>query len=219
MLNALGRMAVQRPAREPISILDVGTGSADVPRAIARWARRKGLIVKITACDMHSQVARVAQLECADEPDIRIIQADITRLPFPTGSFDFAICSLLLHHLAESQVRTALCELRRTARHGVIVSDLVRGWLPYAGVVLATHMLSRNVITRNDGPLSVRRAYTVVEMRKLADEAGYPDLVLHSRPGFRMVGVGPGSLATAAQAATLAGTRRERDFAIQTATR
>lgn len=217
VLNALDRLLAQRRSGDVISIVDAGTGGGDVPRAIVRWARRRGLAARITACDAHPQVADVARTESKGFPEIEIVQADITRLPFAAGRFDIALCSLLLHHLTEPEVRTALAELRRVASLGMVVSDLVRGRLSYWGVTLATTLMTRNPLTLHDGPVSVMRAYTVDEMRRLAMEAGCPDLVLRERPGFRMIGVGPGNVET--QAGTLAGTRRERDFKTQTAAR
>lgn len=219
ILNTLRRLVANHPTDQPLTIVDVGTGSADIPRAIVRWARRRNLCVRITACDTHPQVLQIASTECAAYPEIQIVQADITCLPFAAGGFHFSLCSLLLHHLTEPQVRKALTELRRVARRAAIVSDLVRGRLPYLGVVLATRLLSRNPLTRNDGPLSVQRAFTLEEMRRLGAEAGCPDLDLRSLPGFRMLAVAPGALAHSVQAATPTGARRERDLAIQTATR
>ncbi|MBN9656737.1 MAG: methyltransferase domain-containing protein [Acidobacteria bacterium] len=216
ILKTLRALVANHPAGQPLTIVDAGTGSADVPRAIVHWARASGLTARIIACDMHPQVARIARAKCAAYPEIEIVRADVTCLPFAAGSLHIALCSLLLHHLTEAQVRLALSELRRVARQAVIVSDLIRGRLPYWGVKLATSLLSRNPLTRNDGPLSVRRAFTLEEMRRLGVEAGCPDLQLRSVPGFRMLGIAPG---TAAHAATPTGARRERDFAIHAAAR
>jgi len=35
----------------PIKVLDVATGSADIPAAIVEWARRQGIQVEVTAID------------------------------------------------------------------------------------------------------------------------------------------------------------------------
>ena len=44
-------------------------------------------------------------------------------------------------------------------------------------------------MTRHDGPLSVRRAYTPAELARLAGRAGLPDIRWHRAPAFRQVGV------------------------------
>lgn len=206
ILDTLQALATDFPRSAPLQIVDAGTGSGDIPCAIVHWARRTGRRVQITACDAHPQVAAIARESC--EPAIHVVQAGITQMPFPTGAFDFALCSLLLHHLTEPQIRQAVHELRRVARCAVVVTDLVRSRAAYASVVVATRLLSRNAITRNDGPLSVRRAFTLEEMKRIS-----PELAWSACPGFRMIGIGAG------QAATRTGSRRARDLVIQMATR
>jgi hypothetical protein len=52
------------------------------------------------------------------------------------------------------------------------VNDLVRGLLPYVLTWTTTMALARNRYTRNDGPLSSRRAYTLAELDRLLVDAG-----------------------------------------------
>jgi len=52
---------------ETIRILDVATGSADIPRAMLRWADRRGFDVRIVAVDIHATTLKLA----AQEPDPR----------------------------------------------------------------------------------------------------------------------------------------------------
>ena len=65
-----------------------------------------------------------------------------------------------------------LGEAARLARHGVVVNDLVRSRLNWLGARLLLALTTRNRYTRHDGPLSVRRAYTKVELRALLAAAG-----------------------------------------------
>src|SRR4051812_24213969 len=46
---------------ERIDIIDLATGSADIPRAILRWATRRGFDVHIVAVDRHSETVRAAR--------------------------------------------------------------------------------------------------------------------------------------------------------------
>jgi hypothetical protein len=52
------------------------------------------------------------------------------------------------------------------------VNDLRRSWLHYGGARLLLSIMSRNRLTRHDGPLSVLRAYRVDEVRQMASMAG-----------------------------------------------
>jgi hypothetical protein len=67
---------------------------------------------------------------------------------------------------------TALGELRRVARRGVVVNDLRRGQLAFAVTAATVLALSRGRYTRHDGVLSARRAYTLSELDDMAAAAG-----------------------------------------------
>src|SRR5271154_2073574 len=47
-----------------LDILDLATGSADIPRTIVRWGRRRGVTITITAVDGNPDILRVAREEC-----------------------------------------------------------------------------------------------------------------------------------------------------------
>lgn len=155
-----------------LQVLDVGTGAADIPIALIRWARKSGREIKVTALDRSPQVVAIAQERIVGYPEVELIEGDGRRLPFHAGSYHAAICSLTLHHLDEDDAITLLRNLDRVTSRGFVVSDLTRGWAAYWSTWLFIHALTRNRLTRYDGPLSVKRAYTIAEMRRLLAESG-----------------------------------------------
>jgi len=174
----------------PMRILDVGTGYADVPRAIARWGRRIGLPVEIEAVDHHDGILALARHASPAYPEIRIRQGDAMALPFPGGSFDIVLASLVLHHMeGEEQVRL-LRELYRVARRAVLVNDLRRGAWPFLVTWAALHVVSRSRLTHHDGPLSVRRGFLPGELLDLAREAGWKRTRVSRHAFFRLALVG-----------------------------
>ncbi|MGH2522842.1 MAG: hypothetical protein ACRDH2_10105, partial [Anaerolineales bacterium] len=72
------------------------------------------------------------------------------------------------------------------ARRGVVMSDLIRGWLPYLSFKLIRPIFARNALTRHDGALSIRRAYTPAELRRLAGAAGMPGARVYAHWPWRM---------------------------------
>ena len=94
----LPRLLTAIPADRAVRILDLGTGSADLPRAMVAWGRDRGRELRVIGVDNNPEVMECARRECAEEPAVRLVQADIFHLPFPPGSFDLVICSLFLHH-------------------------------------------------------------------------------------------------------------------------
>lgn len=177
---------VHRIKKQPLTILDVATASADIPRAIVEWARTRHLVVRISAIDLNPEILAIAQADLEDYEEITLTRADATALPFADRTFDVVICGLALHHFADIEAIRLLQEIDRVTRGPLIINDIVRSWGALAGVWLDTHLLSRNRLARHDGPLSVLRAYTAGEVRGLVAAAELEDVELHHHPLFRI---------------------------------
>lgn len=161
--------------RETLTVLDVGTGAADIPVALLARAARDGRRLRVTGIDSRPEVlvAAVArQPRLGMTPGLELHVGDGRSLPFPDRSFDIAHASLLLHHLEPTTAVAILREMSRVARRGIVVNDLLRGRLAWLGAWLLSHVATRNRYTRYDAPLSVRRAYTAAELTSLIAAAG-----------------------------------------------
>jgi ubiquinone/menaquinone biosynthesis C-methylase UbiE len=154
------------------SLLDVGTGSADIPVMIACWARRNNLFAELVALDAEPVTLRAAVDQTAGYREIALVQGDGRALPFHSGSFDLVLSSQMLHHFSEEGIIHLLRDWSRVARRAVIVTDLIRHPVAYHGIRLITKAFTRNIMTRTDGPLSVQRAFTLKEWRELFARAG-----------------------------------------------
>jgi 2-polyprenyl-3-methyl-5-hydroxy-6-metoxy-1,4-benzoquinol methylase len=172
--------------RQPIRMLDVGTGFADLPRAIVGWARREGIAVSIEGLDHHAEIRTLATQACADYPEIRIREGDALALPYPDQSFDIAFASQIIHHMEGEEPIRLLRELRRVARHDVLVSDLRRGTCPFLVTWVALHLVSGSPLIRHDGPLSIRRGFNPTEMLALANAAGWKTPRVFRHAFFRL---------------------------------
>jgi SAM-dependent methyltransferase len=155
-------------------VLDVGTGGADLPESLLGTA---GVRLAVGVDNHPTTLRQAATLS----PHVRLVRADALRLPFGDGSFDTAMCHLFLHHLDEDRAVAALAEMGRVARR-VVAIDLARSRWMLAAVWVLTR-LTRSRLARNDGPVSVRRAYTAREARDLAERAGLRARVLWAGPG------------------------------------
>ncbi len=186
VLKHLSIIAAGR-GRYKLTVLDVGTGSADIPAAIAEWARKTGIEVFITAVDVNPQAIRIARNMIGEEPMIKFGVADGLDLPFRENSFDLVLCSKTLHHFTAKEAVRLIQGMSRIARQGYIVMDLRRSWVAYALIFALTRLFSRNRITRFDGPLSVLRAFTPGELASLASCAGASDFKISREPFWRMV--------------------------------
>jgi SAM-dependent methyltransferase len=184
----LDRFARERLHR-PFRVLDLGTGGADVPVAVARRARRLGVPVSVVGLDVQPAVLACAAAAARGWAEVRLVAGDALRPPVRPGSVDLALCSLTLHHLTEDAVVGLLRRMAEVARLGFVVSDLRRSRSVYALAWLTIRLMSRNRLTRHDGPLSVRRSYTLSELAGLSAVAGLPRIRWKHTAFVRVLGI------------------------------
>ena len=178
------------------TLLDVGTGSGDIPARITDWAQQRGIKTSIVALEPEPVTARVAatltnppfipllqrlpstvipaeagiqwkNAEGFRRCGIMVVRGDGYAPPFHLASFDFVLASQLLHHFPDDKIVTLLRTWSKLARRAIIISDLVRHPVAYYGIRLITKAFTRNVMTLTDAPLSVQRAFTITEWREL----------------------------------------------------
>lgn len=171
VLRALSS-CLQGASLEQVSLLDVGTGSADVPMAVAECCRMRGVETFIAAVDISERNLRISRAQLGVSSEINLVRADSLHLPFVARSFDFVTASLFLHHFRDDDVVRLLADFGRIARRAVIVNDLVRNLVPYYFTRIAGPILAASFLTRNDGPVSVLRGFTPGELNDLARRAG-----------------------------------------------
>lgn len=186
VLGAL-RPMIRRLADRPVRVLDVASGSGDIPLSLARWGRARGVPVEVTATDVHAGTVEVARRLALKEPGVRVEVADALALPYSDGAFHFATCSTALHHFDPEEAVQVLREMGRVASHGIVVSDLRRGLLSLWGTqALAATVWRRHPITRHDAPVSVRASYTPEELCILAQAAGLQEARIRTQLVYRV---------------------------------
>lgn len=153
--------------RADASVLDIGAGSGDFARLLARRRR-----VRILVGDSRVEVLEISRRNLARTDAVDFLEADVRALPLPAGSVDVVHASLLLHHLTPADAVQAFREMRRVAREALVVNDLRRGRLAFLMAVAPVCAFTRGRYTRHDGPASARRAYTLYEQDALAADAG-----------------------------------------------
>ena len=175
----------------PIRVLDVGAGNGAVALRIGRWAalrRRSWTVVALDFSAEASAVARRTLRSGGGRGRVGVVRGDALRLPFADKSFDAAYAILTLHHFQDDDAVALLREMGRVTRRLVIVNDLLRSRTAWLGArALAASVWRANRITRNDGPLSVRRSFKPRELLALAERAGLERPTVRRRLAFRVV--------------------------------
>ncbi len=200
----LRRFSRSWPTDRPTTLLDVATGSADLPHAVLRWADRAGRDVRVVGLDLHAATLAVAARQ--PDPRLTLVRGDALALPFADASFDYVLSGMFLHHLTEPAAVAALAEMGRVARRGVIVADLLRGRRAYAWISLFT--LAAGGMVRHDARGSVAGAFTEAELVALRDRAGLGYLRPFRHFGHRLVLAGEREPPAAAGVETVGASRK-----------
>lgn len=165
------------------TLLDVGTGDADVAGALAALATE--FLVKLRVTGVDSACALLVNARARGRVETAVC-ADALRLPFADRSVDVVLCSQLLHHFDRADALVLLAELHRIARRRVIICELQRSWAAAAGFWLLSWPLRFHPITRHDGTLSVLRGFTCRELGAMVLHATGVRAVVRRWLGFRL---------------------------------
>lgn len=171
--------------RQSTVVLDVGTGSGDVPRHLEREAQKRGIALQIVAFDLQELHLKTARDQLPGSR-VALVCGDAFRLPFADASVDVVLSSLFLHHFRPEQIVQLLREFERVSRVGWFMNDLVRARVPLAFFRLMWPVFARSYITRHDAQASIRRAYTPTEMRAIAAQTEIPSVQVRAHFPYRL---------------------------------
>jgi 2-polyprenyl-3-methyl-5-hydroxy-6-metoxy-1,4-benzoquinol methylase len=137
-------------------LIDVGFGHGDMLRRIARWARRRGIAADLIGVDLNPNSAAIARAATPRELPIEYRTGDYNEV---AGPVDFVISSLVAHHMGDEELRAFVRFMDRRASKGWIINDLHRSAFAYYGFPLLARLLFTHRIVRQDGQVSIGRAF------------------------------------------------------------
>ncbi|HEX6172727.1 MAG TPA: SAM-dependent methyltransferase, partial [Candidatus Binatia bacterium] len=80
VLGGLARL-IEEQRLQRFSLLDVGTGSADIPAFIASWARRRHLTAQLVGLERDTVTLEAAVNQTRNYPEISLVRGDGRALP------------------------------------------------------------------------------------------------------------------------------------------
>jgi SAM-dependent methyltransferase len=162
---------------EELVLVDLCTGFGDIPRLAVDWCRRHGVKVRILAVDSQPATLEIARERSGGYPEIQFIKSDVFEFTDPG---DLVFCSLALHHFSDGAAVRLVRQIGLMARKGALVADLERTDLTILGIHLLTMLIIREPMTRFDARVSIRRAFSFQEMKRVGVAAGW-DRLRHRR--------------------------------------
>ncbi|MET0374527.1 MAG: methyltransferase domain-containing protein [Rhizorhabdus sp.] len=161
--------------RRRFSLLDVGFGDGDMLRAIARWAEKRGIEAVLTGIDLNPKSERIAARKSPKRFGIAYLTGDyidLLHIAEPKGGFDLIVSSLVAHHMSQQELITFLQKMEACAKLGWHINDLHRHRFAYLGYPLLARIMGWHRIVRQDGQLSIARAFRPQEWPPIVAKAG-----------------------------------------------
>ena len=164
-------------------LLDVGFGHGDMLRTIAAHAAKRGQSCELVGVDLNPRSEPAARAATPADLPIRYVTGDYADLA--GEPWDLIVSSLVAHHMTHKQLVAFLRFMDARAGMGWLVNDLHRHRLPHLGFPILARMMGWHRVVREDGTLSIARAYRPGEWPPILEEAGVSARVYRAFP-FRL---------------------------------
>lgn len=163
----------------PLRILDLACGGGDVLLKLADRATREKVPFVFEGADLSPTAVQYAQAtaELRGLNNIRFFQHDALHHSL-SRKYDVVMSSLFMHHLSNSQAVRLLERMAAAATRGILLDDLIRSPLGYILAWCGVRLVTRSKMVHFDGPISVKAAYRIAEVRALAGRAGLENIVI-----------------------------------------
>lgn len=184
-LSAIKKLLTTIPTQHPLSIADLGCGSGEMLRIIARLGQHQNRSVTLYGFDANPNITTYATSHSANHKNIFFEATNVFDAAFQNQTFDIIIATLFTHHFTDQQLTDLFRAWKQQARVGIIINDIHRHPLAYYSIKLITQLFSKSAMVKYDAPLSVLRAFKKSELQKMLSTAGIKQYTLNWRWAFR----------------------------------
>ena len=139
---------------------------------------------------MNAEVIEYLKKQCGTYPEITGITGDYKEFLDRNTSVDIVHCSLFCHHLNDVELIKLFTFINEKVTTGFVINDLQRNWLAYYSAWVFTHLFNGTALAKNDGPISVLRAFKANELKHLLEKANIKNYIIQKKRLFRFLIVG-----------------------------
>lgn len=178
---------IKKTDLQNFSVLDVGAGSGELLRIIAKFAHRQNRKSRLFGLELNARSVNAIVEESKKFAEISAVRGDALELPFADNSFDYIICSLFTHHFTDEYVVRISAEMARVTRRKIYIIDLHRHPMAYFLYKFFCAGFRISPLVREDGLLSILRSFTTEELERLAHAADLKKIRVKRYFPFRLV--------------------------------
>jgi len=183
-LSGIDQLWKDHPKEKTITIVDLGCGSGDMLRLIAKKAKRENRKVKLIGIDANNFVIQVAKDQSTLYDEISYQQMMIPSDQFNKLSYDIVLSTLFLHHFTDQEIISLLDLLKKKAKLGIIINDLHRNSMAYGLFYLLSRFVP-NEMVQKDGLTSILRAFKRKDLKYYSKEIGLVQSQIKWKWAFR----------------------------------
>ena len=166
-LDGIEKMLKPFPREKPVRIVDLGCGNGDMLRQLQRFGARSGYTFDLLGVDANPDSIAYAQELSENLPNVSFKAINIFSEEFEELEYDIAIATLFLHHFSDEEITKLVYDIKTKSSIGVLINDLHRSEMAYV-LFWFVSLFFRNEVARNDGLVSIRKAFKRSDLEKYA---------------------------------------------------
>jgi 2-polyprenyl-3-methyl-5-hydroxy-6-metoxy-1,4-benzoquinol methylase len=185
-INGLSKILKNKvDPEQTIKVADLGCGGGDMMKLMARWGRKKGIKLSLTGIDANPYIIDYARENTRNYPEINYQSINIFSKEFLDQEFDIIHCCLFTHHFSSEELKFLIKNFKKQVKLGMIINDLHRHWFAYYSIKVITALASKSAMVKNDGPVSVLRAFSKNDLENILNNSGVNKYSIKWKWAFR----------------------------------
>ena len=157
-IDGVERLLQNQTITRELIVVDVGCGSGDSLRRLAKYFRKRGIQAKLIGIDANDFTIQYARKHSNSYPEISYLVAMVPSEEYQTLEYDILTATLFMHHLTDQEIEKLLIGSIEKAKMGIVINDLHRSrWAYFLYSLLSLFFTNPMVV--QDGKTSILRGF------------------------------------------------------------